>query len=320
MAGSCLFCLESCDPGQEAFCQCKAIGHVECLSKYMVGETRTRCPICRIPLLASLMVKAYDHAHAESTRRLGIDHQHTKLHRLNRASAMAIDGRHEEALQELEAMGADGNMDRTQRTVCRIESATVLAELGRPAEAIRRLRTVLTDLHENPNSMSDFFLTQSYLSLGHAYLELEQYSDAKLFFHSGLNACGNVTVCPRQLPISKLLQGLAICYEKGGRFTLALGAHRVRCKRVLANENDAVVLARAEIEWSQSELRCGKQTANTADRLATITRTLRRSQKARDPRATDLLERSLRCLDQMWPDYRSDAKRIRTKTHLEDLM
>lgn len=307
---TCLFCIEPCET---QFCSCNAVAHPHCLTKYIVGEGKRGCPVCRVALQPGCMREAFDHAYEESRRALGEAHPETQLNRLNRASVIAMAGGQREALQELELLAGE-KLEATQRIVCRIEIASCLSEIGRSSEAIARLEAMIVELAAGkPDCMMKFFLVQTYLSLGHAHLDAEQLRAAKDCFLSGLALCSKIRVTPAQLPLSKLLQGASICYMQEGRHDLALGCHTIRCKRVLESNADTLLAASAEIEWSQAELRCCKQSSSTATRLKANVRTLRR---CRDDRAQELLEEGLSCLDQMWAHR--GAKRIRRKTPLEE--
>ena len=284
-----------------------------------VVESQARCPVCRVPLPARLVLAAYEEAHNESALNLGPDHPDTKVHRLNRASAMAIAGHHEESLRELESLRADESIDPMQRTVCCLEAGTVLTEIGRSEEAVCRLRDVVADLRQMPGPMSELILAQASLSMGRALMKQNKYTDACRWFQCGLDTFKTAATCRSQLPISKLLQGMACCLEKEGDFELALECHKIRCEKVLVKASDVVDLTRAELEWSQSEIRCAKHGPATSERLAAITRKLRQAGRGRDPRIRCVLQDALRCLDELWPEYRP-TKRLRGKTHLEDLM
>ena len=133
---TCLFCLSPCGDEGAQFCSCKALAHQDCLTKYIVGEGKRGCPVCRVALPPDCMLEAFDHAYEESRHACGEAHPETQLHRLNRASVIAMAGRQHEALHELELL-ADENLEATQRIVCRIEIASCLSEIGRVLKLLR---------------------------------------------------------------------------------------------------------------------------------------------------------------------------------------
>ncbi len=161
--------------------------------------------------------------------------------------------------------------------------------------------------------------SEASLSMGCALLRQDIYSQAKVFFMMGLQACiGMEDRAHQQLPYLKLMRGMSACLEGERKYAAAMWCHTIIVEKLLPRSADAVARAHANVEWSALEIRCGLNDHSTTERLQAATRDLREAARIGDHRAPDLLDEALGELGELVPPG-APRKRLRRKTRLEDL-
>ena len=155
--------------------------------------------------------------------------------------------------------------------------------------------------------------------MGCALLQQDIYSQAKVFFVMGLQACtGMENRAHQQLPYQKLMRGMSACLEGEQKYAAAIWCRQIIVQKLLPRSVDAVTRAQANVEWCALEIRCGRNNESTVSRLQGATRDLREAARIGDHRAPDLLDEALGGLREIVPPWAS-RKRLRRKTRLEDL-
>ncbi len=150
--------------------------------------------------------------------------------------------------------------------------------------------------------------------MGCALLQQDVYSQAKVFFVMGLQACtGMENRAHQQLPYQKLMRGMSACLEGEQKYAAAIWCRQIIVQKLLPRSVDAVTRAQANVEWCALEIRCGR-----VARLQGATRDLREAARTGDHRAPELLDEALGGLSEIIPPWVS-RKRLRRKTRLEDL-
>ena len=316
----CLFCFEAA--GVQQVCFCKAACHIGCLAKLVAGQCKTACPICRRPLRPDVLTECFAHAHNLNVRSLGASHPDSKLSQLNLASSLALAGRSEDALRELaELRSGAGRVDECLRIVSDIEYSNVLAESGRPHEAIPILHDIVAKISFTGSCPTRrYFWLQAMLGMGCALLQVGLFDRAKAFFEMSLQSSRQMESAPphQRLPFEKILRGLAACLEAEGKFEKAVDCLRVLAQKHTRRHSDSVTRADLHVEWCTLEIRCGRNNASTLARLQEATRVARQAAKMGDHRAPSLLDEALGALSEVVPQ-RVARRRLRRKTHLEDL-